>query len=235
MPALWTEPQIPPHSLQHPLAPSHLQIHLEVREVHRTVKSFSCVMSNSCIRYTDKITEPADLGQLAAVFEVLRTEFQPRTQPAVIPHSGTPTSSLLVSPSDGDAEEVSLIQWSKSNSTAFSESDDEMDYGEELSETKEGLDQPSLGYLDDVLGFLAAERAKFTAQREAGLRGGLSSQSQASTSESEQRLPKPCTKIGNLFDRLLWHTLPIKIVLCTYRELPSISHHFKRLYSFQAQ
>lgn len=137
-----------------------------------------------CVQLTDKITEPADLGQLAAVFEVLRTEFQPRTQPAVIPYSGTPTSSLLVSPSDGDAEEVSLIQWSKSDSTSYSDSDDDVDYGEELSETKEGLDQPSLGYLDDVLGFLAAERAKFTAQREAGLRGGTSSQSQASTSES---------------------------------------------------
>ena len=53
-------------------------------------------------------TEPADLGQLAAVFEVLRTEYQPRL---VIPPAGrlplprrpsTPSSSLLVSVSDDD-------------------------------------------------------------------------------------------------------------------------------------
>ena len=130
------------------------------------------------------LSEPADLGQLAAVFEVFRTEFQPRgQQPQVLraPEAGTPTSSLVVSPSDGEEEEIRST-WSTSGGVTYSESDD--DYGQPTS-AQESLDQPSLGYLDDVLGFLAAERAKFTAQREAGLRGGMSSQ--ASTSESAWR------------------------------------------------
>ncbi|KAH8109483.1 hypothetical protein DFH11DRAFT_1812575 [Phellopilus nigrolimitatus] len=135
--------------------------------------------------------EPADLGQLAAVFEVLRTEYQPRTQPPAIPRAGTPTSSLLVSPSDG--EEAPLIVWSQDNVAEFipdsavdscSYSEDEIDIDEENGD---GIDQPSLGYLDGVLGFLATERAKFAAQREAGVRGGASSQSQASTSENAWR------------------------------------------------
>lgn len=48
----------------------------------------------------------------------------------------------------------------------------------------DNVDEPSLGYLDDVLGFIAAERARWTAQRETGVRG---SSSQASTSESARR------------------------------------------------
>ncbi|KAL5504953.1 hypothetical protein ACEPAH_7616 [Sanghuangporus vaninii] len=128
--------------------------------------------------------EPADLGQLSAVFEVLRQEFQPRGQAPVIPRVGTPTSSLVVSPSDG---EESRTVWTKSGSVSCSDSDGEGDYLGNNAEIKDGIDQPSLGYLDDVLGFLAAERAKLTAQREAGLKGGQSSQSQASTSESAWR------------------------------------------------
>ncbi|KAI5119231.1 hypothetical protein M0805_002156 [Coniferiporia weirii] len=140
---------------------------------------------NSCGSEGGTSDEPADLGQLAAVFEVLRTEFQPRTQPPTIPRTGTPTSSLLVSPSDGEG--APSTSWSRTDSIAYSDSDG--DYGEngEGSVPGDALDQPSLGYLDGVLGFLAAERAKLTAQREAGARGGASSQSQASTSESAWR------------------------------------------------
>ncbi|EJD07946.1 uncharacterized protein FOMMEDRAFT_164754 [Fomitiporia mediterranea MF3/22] len=132
--------------------------------------------------------EPADLGQLSAVFEALRAEFQPRIQTNVIPRAETPTSSLVVSASDGDGEEGARIVWStKSDYASYSDSDGNGDYIGGLGENDDGIDQPSLGYLDDVLGFLAAERAKFTAQREAGLRGGTSSQSQASTSENAWR------------------------------------------------
>lgn len=130
--------------------------------------------------------EPADLGQLTAVFEVLRTEFLPRTQPPAVPRLSTPSSSLLASASDGEGGPSS---WSRSISQAFSDSDpdfEETGEGSSLGEAND-LDQPSLGYLDDVLGFLAAERAKLEAQREAGVRGNASSQSQASTSESAWR------------------------------------------------
>jgi hypothetical protein len=119
------------------------------------------------------------------VFEALRTEFVPRNQAPVIrgPDAGTPTSSLMVSPSDGeDAEEATRTVWSASDPATYSESDE--DLGNPVP-TQEALDQPSLGYLDDVLGFLAAEREKL--QRKTGQRNGVSSQSQASTSESARR------------------------------------------------
>lgn len=127
------------------------------------------------------IIEPADLGQLTAVFEVLRTEYLPRTQPPVIPRAGTPSSSLLASASDGEG---GTSAWSRSISQTYSDSDsgERSGFGD-----ADELDQPSLGYLDDVLGFLAAERAKLEAQREVGVRGNASSQSQASTSESAWR------------------------------------------------
>ena len=43
-------------------------------------------------------------------------------------------------------------------------------------------DQPSLGYLDEALGFIAAERAKFFASRDAA--GGAGSENRSSTSDS---------------------------------------------------
>lgn len=113
----------------------------------------------------------------------MRTEFLPRTQPPLpVPRGITPSSSLLASASDGEGPLV----WSRSISQTLSESDPEFETGEGSGDPDE-LDQPSLGYLDDVLGFLAAERAKLEAQREAGVRGNASSQSQASTSESAWR------------------------------------------------
>ena len=89
----------------------------------------------------------------------------------------------MVSPSDG--EEDSRSAWSASGGITYSDSEEDYGRPSSIHAHGESLDQPSLGYLDDVLGFLAAERAKFTAQREAGLRGGMSSQ--ASTSESAWR------------------------------------------------
>ncbi|THH01729.1 hypothetical protein EW145_g6862 [Phellinidium pouzarii] len=136
--------------------------------------------------------EPADLGQLAAVFEVLRTEFQPRTQLPTIPRTGTPTSSLLVSPSDG--EDGPSTTWSRTDSLAYSDYSDG-EYGENGDENAgsgpgdgSALDQPSLGYLDGVLGFSSrrAREACCTAGRPVRV-GGASSQSQASTSESAWR------------------------------------------------
>lgn len=170
------------HSHQRLLVPSRLATHLEVKNRRQMVSAFSHMIILQGL--TRSGLEPADLGQLSAVFEVLRQEFQPRTQAPVIPRVGTPTSSLVVSPSDG---EESRTVWTKSGTPSYSDSDGEGDYIGKNAETEDGIDQPSLGYLDDVLGFLAAERAKFTAQREAGLRGGQSSQSQASTSESAWR------------------------------------------------
>jgi hypothetical protein len=43
-------------------------------------------------------------------------------------------------------------------------------------------DQPSLGYLDEALGFIAAERARFFASRDAA--GGVGAGNRSSTSDS---------------------------------------------------
>ena len=51
---------------------------------------------------------------------------------------------------------------------------------EDISDIDES-DQPSLGYLDEALSFIAAERARFAAQREAGIKGN------GSTSENAWR------------------------------------------------
>lgn len=49
-----------------------------------------------------------------------------------------------------------------------------------------GIDQPSLGYLEEALGFIAAERAKFVAQLDVGMRGNHSSAT-TTTSDSVWR------------------------------------------------
>ena len=189
---------------------------------------FSLSCHTSITHFISRI-EHADLG-FASVFQAL-SELAPLPAPRIRNNLSTPTSSLLVSPSDNDndSDPLSNTVWDQSNvseyltnSSAYVTSHDRTlavsDHDSAASDTENDgengfhdqdrdndeyddfdttqssyshllhgppysseVDQPSLGYLDDVLGFIAAEREKFAAQREAGIRGGSSA---ASTSES---------------------------------------------------
>ncbi|KAI0946509.1 hypothetical protein AcW1_009952 [Taiwanofungus camphoratus] len=138
-----------------------------------------------------------DLGAFTTVFRALNT-FQPRTAPVNITNvrSTTTTSSLAFSPSDYDSEVIdgstvwsrrpvaSYLSHSSPDSVSRGRSIPTSDTDSTASDLKrtdpqevEGVgdadtvDQPSLGYLDEALGFIAAERAKFVAQRDLEMRG----------------------------------------------------------------
>lgn len=138
-------------------------------------------------RNADFVAEPAGLGRLAALLQALRSEYQPRSQPPVIreANTGTPPSSTMVSPSDGEEDENAPPRsaWSMSDQATYSESDD--DFGNPIP-GQEAITEPSLAYLDNVLGFLPAEREKLQ-PRATTQRGGFSSQSQASTSDNARK------------------------------------------------
>ncbi|CCM03453.1 uncharacterized protein FIBRA_05586 [Fibroporia radiculosa] len=153
-----------------------------------------------------------DLGAFTTVFRALNN-FQPRTGPGpghVENHSATSASSLVFTPSDNDSEPApESTVWSRrpvasylSYYTPGGVSRGRSPRTSDTDSTASDLDrthltgaidgsvgtvgQPSLGYLDEALGFIAAERAKFVAQRDMGLRGHNSS-STTTTSDSVWR------------------------------------------------
>ncbi|KZT02821.1 uncharacterized protein LAESUDRAFT_738519 [Laetiporus sulphureus 93-53] len=151
-----------------------------------------------------------DLGAFTTVFRALNV-LQPRTGPINVRH-GTPVApSLAFSPSLSDSEApVSSTVWpshpissylsysspdsvSRGRSLPPSESDStasEADKYESLeleADFSSSIDQPSLGYLDEALDFIAAERARFVAQRDRTLRENVSPATTTTTSDSVWR------------------------------------------------
>ncbi|EPS93184.1 hypothetical protein FOMPIDRAFT_1136691 [Fomitopsis schrenkii] len=153
-----------------------------------------------------------DLGAFTTVFRALNT-LQLRTAPTQTDDgsTGTPISSLTFSPAADDSEVPSrLNQWShrplddylsysspdsprRGRSPLRSESEstasdlDRTDLLRAQAQVAELADQPSLGDLDDALGFLAAERARLFAQRKAGARTTGNTSSTTTTSDSIYR------------------------------------------------
>ncbi|PCH37041.1 hypothetical protein WOLCODRAFT_157743 [Wolfiporia cocos MD-104 SS10] len=143
-----------------------------------------------------------DLGAFTTVFRALN-HFQPQSHvaPAQFEEvsSATTDSSMIMSHSDYESEVTaestvwtrhpvsSYLSYSSPDSPSHdrspppSESDstasdvERTDLPTTTDGADENLDPPSLGDLDAALGFLAAERAKFVAQRDVGLRGNSSS------------------------------------------------------------
>ena len=154
-----------------------------------------------------------DLGAFTTVFRALNT-LQLRNNPAQAgdASTGTPISSLAFSPAVDDSEAPShLTQWShrqlddylsysspesprrgRSPLRSDSESEstasdlDRTDLLRAQAQVAELIDQPSLGDLDEALGFLAAERARL-AQRRAGTRTTGNTSSTTTTSDSIYR------------------------------------------------
>ncbi|KDQ53938.1 hypothetical protein JAAARDRAFT_61024 [Jaapia argillacea MUCL 33604] len=138
--------------------------------------------------------EAGDLGAFTSVFRALNYLRQPS-----IPNTNvnvTPTSSLLVSPSDYESDAPGVPSaWSQDpiapylsessqdtasnhsrsirsdqDSAASDTEGDVDDPSAKLNVVGGGVDyHPSLGYLDEALNFIAAERARLAAQREARL------------------------------------------------------------------
>ncbi|KZT64738.1 hypothetical protein DAEQUDRAFT_752863 [Daedalea quercina L-15889] len=149
-----------------------------------------------------------DLGAFTTVFRALTT-LQPRnapTQPNDV-NTGTSISPLAFSPSVDDSEvPSSSTAWShhpvndylsysspdsprRGRSPLLSDSEstasdlDRTDLLRAEAEVAELIGQPSLGDLDEALGFLAAERARLLAQREKGLRTTGNTSSTTTTSD----------------------------------------------------
>lgn len=138
------------------------------------------VSSFSCGWYVDENDlEPADLGAFPSVFRALNNlhmQYQTQTQGTV----------SLSSESESDVGE-NLAPWSTGIIEAYLHHDEQDESGQSISpyalsdedaasSDTEGLEEeayhpdsaiPTLGNLDSALGFLAAEQAKLTAQRDA--------------------------------------------------------------------
>jgi hypothetical protein len=142
-------------------------------------------------------TELPDLGAFTTVFRALNNLQAPRAfsippgagataaehdsdvsaEPTVWSH--TPVASYLARDpelSENSQESRSPSPSASGGSASGSGSDTEGEADaqtveiEEISDVDEG-DQPSLGYLDEALSFIAAERARYAALREAGAKG----------------------------------------------------------------
>lgn len=145
------------------------------------------------------------------MFRALNT-FQPRTGGPVHPADvvNATASSLGFSLSDYDSEVAQISPvWSRGQLSAYlsysspesvsrgrsppSDSDSTASDVErrtllEMDDPIAGtIGEPSLGYLDEALEFLAAERAKLLAQRELGLKGNSSSTTTTTTSDGVWR------------------------------------------------
>ncbi|KAH9849425.1 hypothetical protein C2E23DRAFT_737498 [Lenzites betulinus] len=143
-----------------------------------------------------------DLGAFTTVFRALNN-FNPRVQPNGPDYRGaTPTSSFTYSQSDDSDPVPGPSGWAgrrvpsyrttslpgspvRSHSVQHSESDataSDYDDGTELEVTIEDentMDRPSLGYLDQTLTYIAAEREKLAARRE--FRGNTSTTSDSAS------------------------------------------------------
>lgn len=138
--------------------------------------------------------DAADLGAFHTVFHALNYLHQPSIPNTTV--NITPTSSLFVSPSDYDSDAVVSDIWPPKSMSPVLSDDTASDPYEKTSsrysspptatleiagdatgfamEThelpeEEITEQPSLGYLDEALNFIAEERARLTAQLEARL------------------------------------------------------------------
>lgn len=176
---------------------------LHLQSAHRRL-TFELLINFSTI-------DAPDLGAFTTVFRALNT-LQLRTAPTQPDEStGTPISSLTFSPAADDSE-PRLTHWSyralddylsysspdsprRGRSPLRSESEstasdlDRTDLMRPEAQFAEliDMDQPSLGDLDDALGFLAAERARLLAQRKAGTRTTGNASSTTTTSDSIYR------------------------------------------------
>ncbi|KAH9925766.1 uncharacterized protein B0H18DRAFT_1085192 [Fomitopsis serialis] len=143
-----------------------------------------------------------DLGAFTTVFRALTT-LQPRNAPPLLNdvNTGTPISPLAFSPTEDDSEAPSAsTAWSRhpvneylSYSSPDSPRRGRSPLRSDSESTASDLDrtdllraeaEPSLGDLDEALGFLAAERARLFAQREKGLRTTGNTSSTTTTSDS---------------------------------------------------
>ncbi|KAH9829830.1 uncharacterized protein C8Q71DRAFT_788669 [Rhodofomes roseus] len=153
-----------------------------------------------------------DLGAFTTVFRALNN-LQQRTAPALLNdvNTGTPISPLAFSPTaDGSEAPLHSAPWShhpvndylsysspdsprrgrsplRSDSESTASDVDRSDLLRVEAEVAELIDQPSLGDLDEALGFLAAERARLLAQRKKGLRTTGNTSSTTTTSDSIYR------------------------------------------------
>ncbi|CDO73357.1 hypothetical protein BN946_scf185008.g120 [Trametes cinnabarina] len=133
-------------------------------------------------------TDAPDLGAFTTVFRALNNLNRGQTSGANV-RNATPTSSFALSQSDDSDPVQGPPGWATRRSTAYltaslpgspargrsvhpSDSDataSDYDDGTELEvpiEDEHSVDRPSLGYLDQTLTFLAAEREKLAAKRE---------------------------------------------------------------------
>lgn len=126
-------------------------------------------MHRNKITRADNVADAPDLGAFTTVFRALNTYNHPRTAngSAHFTDSGesarTPTSTFLHSDYDSEAPAGSTVWAHRGIANYLDESDDNDNDNVELAEDE---DQPSLGF-SGALDFLAAERAKFVAQRDA--------------------------------------------------------------------
>jgi hypothetical protein len=149
--------------------------------------SFSFV-ENKHLLLTSVLVELPDLGAFTTVFRALN-HLQPplRTFPIPIPIPGTEfNGSVPISHSEGDSIIAAYLASRSQNQDT--EEDLSSDYGSGSgsgSDTEgepegrlveiEGFSdvdadgQPSLGYLDEALSFIASERARYAAQRDKGV------------------------------------------------------------------
>jgi len=141
--------------------------------------------------------ELPDLGAFTTVFRALNhlqtpralaipsqlsgtvTPFSPSELESDAPGGSTvwahhPIASYLNNEQDVRSRGSNSVVRSAGNSPSGSDTEGEADGQtveiEDVSDIEDG-DQPSLGYLDEALSFIAAERAKFAQQREAGTKG----------------------------------------------------------------
>lgn len=148
--------------------------------------------------FTSFTIDAPDLGAFTTVFRALNTLQPTFPVHQTHVWNAPSTSSSVMSPSEYDSETTrDSIVWSRPGPSSYAPysspesplrsrsappsdvgstvSDDDLgtplqdeDNGHTSDALEEPLGQPSLGYLDEALEFLAAERARITAQRDAG-------------------------------------------------------------------
>jgi hypothetical protein len=143
--------------------------------------------SSNSVRSEPTSDELPDLGAFTTVFRALNNLHSPRAQHQSATFSfdsdtpqntstvwaQRPIASYLTPGSDiasthsHDSDDLISSDDNPSGSDTEGEPDGRTVEIEDISDIDEA-DQPSLGYLDEALNFIAAERAKFTAQRDKG-------------------------------------------------------------------
>ncbi|TFK50434.1 hypothetical protein OE88DRAFT_1660824 [Heliocybe sulcata] len=166
--------------------------------------------------------DAADLGAFRTVFHALTYLHQPSIPNTTV--NITPSSSLFVTPSEYDSDAPVSDIWppksfSLTSSNTSSGSPEQtstrrsspvpaalgeeaatltVGAGDALQDEDISLDQPSLGYLDDALNFIAEERARLTAQLEARLQKPIvldSSKENDARRKRRRKKPKSLVRI----------------------------------------